>query len=374
MKWTRDQYVELMSFGGHPRPMFVELFGPLVGLEDEWRRQGAEEDELNLTAFDFDHVDRVRVGHCKAFDMCRPQVLEETETVLIQRDSLGRTTKLDKRTATIPLPLDFPVRSMDDWLRYRPLFAFRADRIDWDEVERAKAAQAAGALVMATIPGAYDTVRDLMGEEQAALAYYDQPELIADIMTTLRDTAIRTLGPISERLVIDQLSVHEDLAGKSGPMVGPVQVQEHFTPYFSAVWSMLRERGTRLFAMDTDGNVNPILDALLACGLTEVFPMEPAAGMDIVKLREKYGRRLAFRGGIDKFVVRTGTRRDIRRELEYKLQPAVRDGGGVAFGLDHRIPNGTPLESYRFYVDTARDILGLPARDVSRRGWARMAF
>ena len=48
--------------------------------------------------------------------------------------------------------------------------------------------------------------------------------------------------------------------------------------------------------------------------------------------------------------------------------------GGVVFGLDHRIPNGTPIENYRYYVDTAREILGLPQRDLKSKGWARMAF
>jgi hypothetical protein len=59
-------------------------------------------------------------------------------------------------------------------------------------------------------------------------------------------------------------------------------------------------------------------------------------------------------------------------ELEYKLQPLMRDGGG--FGLDHRIPNGTPLESYRYYVKRGRGILGLPPLDGKHSGWQRMAF
>ena len=92
--------------------------------------------------------------------------------------------------------------------------------------------------------------------------------------------------------------------------------------------------------------------------------------MDMVALRKKYGGALGFKGGIDKHVLR-GTKEDIRRELEYKLSPEMIRG--TVFGLDHRIPGGTPLENYRYYVDTAREILGLPPRD-GNKGWARMAF
>ena len=53
------------------------------------------------------------------------------------------------------------------------------------------------------------------------------------------------------------------------------------------------------------------------------------------------------------------------------MQPCMRQGG-VVFGLDHRIPNGTPLEHYRYYVHAARELLGLEPNPPP--GWARMAF
>ena len=93
-------------------------------------------------------------------------------------------------------------------------------------------------------------------------------------------------------------------------------------------------------------------------------------GMDIVQVRRQYGEKLAVMGGIDKHVLRR-TPEEIRAELEYKLQPLMRQGGTV-FGLDHRIPNGTSLANYRHYVKTAREILGLDPNPPP--GWARMAF
>ena len=94
--------------------------------------------------------------------------------------------------------------------------------------------------------------------------------------------------------------------------------------------------------------------------------------MDVVELRKKYGKRLAFKGGIDKHVLRK-SKNDILRELEYKMQPMMREGG-IVFGLDHRIPNGTPIENYRFYVNTSREILGLSPLSPDKIGWSRMAF
>jgi uroporphyrinogen-III decarboxylase len=371
MTWTREEYIELMTFGESERPMFVELFGPLVGLEDEWRAQGAAPDEIGLHAFGFDSVPTV---HCGGSTGMRagfaPVTLEETETYKIERDAYGRTVKLFKHKATIPLPLDYPVADMDSWLRLKPWFTFREDRIDWDQVRAAKQAQERGALVLANIPGGFDLPRQLMGEEAACVCYYDDPGLMHDILNTITDTAINVLSRVSEQVTVDCLAVHEDMAGKSGPLAGPSQIREFIKPYYRAVWELLSSRGTKLFSQDSDGDMSSVICAFLDCGVNVLYPAEPAAGMDIVELRKRYGDKLAFKGGIDKHVLRQD-KAAIRRELEYKMQPMMRRG--TVFGLDHRIPNGTPLEHYRYYVNTAREILGLPPAGKNS-AWQRMAF
>jgi hypothetical protein len=374
MQWHRSEYLDLMTFAGAPeRPMFVELFGPLVGLEGEWRDQGASPDELDLTAFDWDFVPVVACGGNTGVHGGEPsRVIEETAEYRIERDALGRILKLYKRAATIPHAIECPVASMDDWLRLKPLFEFHEDRTDDAEIEAAHKAQAEGALVVAHIPGGFDTPRRLMGEEATCLAFYTQPELIHDILEALRQTAVGVLERVADRMTIDQLSVHEDFAGKSGPMMGPKQIQTFLRPYYRAAWDVAKAGGARIFQQDSDGNVSAVLADLLDCGLTSIIPMEPAAGMDIVEVRRRFGTRLAMAGGIDKFVLGRG-KDAIRRELEHKMQPLMREGGTV-FGLDHRIPNGTPLEAYRFYVDCGREILGLPPRSPETRGWRRMAF
>ena len=373
MQWTREQYIELMTFGRAERPMFSELFGPLVGLPQEWRAQGASDDEIDMVGFDWDYVPYVDCGGvCGAFDTPPVQLVEDTDEYRIERDYLGRLTKLCKGTATLPLPQEFPVKATDDWLRLKRHFEFDERRLDQAAIERAVALQKQGTMVRTEIPGGWDMARELMGEEEACLAYYTQPDLMHDILATLRETSVRVLERVTEQIVIDQLFVHEDMAGKSGPLIGPQQVSEFIAPYYRTCWDLVSSRGTRLFNQDSDGNMMPVLDAFVACGVNVTHPCEPAAGMDIVAVRQKYGDRLAILGGIDKHVLR-GSRDEIDRELEYKMQPLMRQGG-IVFGLDHRIPNGTPLENYRYYVRRGREILGLPPLDGKAQGWGRMAF
>jgi hypothetical protein len=363
----RDQYIETMTFGRVDRPLLFELFGPLVGLEDQWRQQGASEAEINLTAFGFDYV-RWEPARCYTGLMGGAQevVLEDNEEFQIRRDRLGRRCKLCKGSATIALPLDYPVTDMDSWLKIKPRYEFASERLEANR----DAPHDPEAMVVAFMPGGFDEPRQLMGEEGLCIALYEDRELVHDMLDTIGAMVERTLETVSRKVRIDQLSIHEDMAGKSGPLMGPTHITEFLKPYYRRVWDMLASRGATIFAQDSDGDMNAVIPAFLDAGVNHMYPFEPAAGMDIVETRKIYGKALSMRGGIDKHVLRQD-QAAIRRELEYKLQPMMREGG-VAFGLDHRIPNGTPIENYRYYVRTAREILGLDPNPAP--GWGRTAF
>lgn len=372
MRWTREEYIGLMTFEKTDRPMLCELFGPLIGLEEEWKAQGASEAELDMTGFDWDYVPVVRTGGNTGLHRgLEPAILEETAQYQIARDAYGRVTKLIKGMSTIAHPLSYPVTDMDSWQKIKPCFTFDDSRIDREQLAKAKEAQKAGAMVLQSIPGGFDLPRELMGEENVCLCYYDDPELMEDMMQTITDTSLKVLERVVDEIEIDNLIVHEDMAGKTGSLIGPGLIEAYINPHYAKCWEIASANGCRLFSQDSDGNLNAVLDAFMAAGITIAYPMEPAADMDMVALRKKYGNKLGFKGGIDKHVLRDD-RAAILRELEYKLQPMMR--AGTVFGLDHRIPNGTPLENYRYYAQTAREILGLPPLDGVRMGWERMAF
>jgi hypothetical protein len=356
MAVRREEYLDHMTFQSNTRPLFTEIFGPIIGLKEEWHAQGATDAELDMSIYRY---------RCGAFGgvpvntgwMGGPpsEVLEETDKLIITRDRMGRTMRMDKGFATLALPQDWPVANMDDWLRVRHHYEYSEERFGRDWEAAAHAHREAGRVVIVGIPGGFDQPRQLMGEERLCEAYYDAPEMVHDILDTIGETAFRVLDRVSAAVPIDQLSVHEDMAGKSGPLAGPSQIREFIGPYYRRIWDMLQDRGARLFDQDSDGDMNPVIPAFLDAGVNVMHPMEGAANMDIVEIRETYGERLAFYGGIDKHIIRR-SKEEIVAELETKIPPMVKSGGCV-LALDHRIPNGTSLDNYRFYVDKAWEIM-----------------
>ena len=352
---SREEFLAYMTFQQNLRPLFTEIFGPLVGLKEEWLDQGATPAELDFSAFryrcpNFGELP-VQTGR---FGGEKPVVLEETPDYILSRDELGRTMKLSKGASTLSIPLDYPVQTMDDWLKIKPLYEFSPQRLGGAWEQYGLQLQSQGGLLRVSIPGGYDEPRQLMGEEGLAIAFYDQPELIQDMLDTFAGTTLQVLELVCQSLSIDILFVHEDMAGKAGPLVGPRQVREFIVPYYRRIWDFVHSQGTLLFDQDSDGNMEAVIPAFLDAGVNMMHPIEPAAGMDLVKLRQQYGTRLAFYGGIDKHVIRK-SQAEIDSELEYKLPPLIASGGCM-FALDHRVPNGTPLANYQYYVKKVWEI------------------
>ena len=373
MIWNREEYIAHMTFENIGKEMFTEQFGPLAALDKEWIAAGVSEKERNLTAFGWDnvkYVDLTNIAKTGAVTGLKPQVLVDNDEEKIVIDEMGRKTRLCKASATIPLPMEHPVETMEDWLKIKHWYEFSEDRIDYAKLEQAKKLQQEGHLIIGWMPGGFDEPRQLMGEAELCVAFYEEPEMIEDMLSTMADTALKVFERVHDYVVIDNLAVHEDMAGKSGPLVGPNLIREFINPYYLKIWNEVRLHGGKLFTQDSDGNMNPVIDAFLEGGINVMYPFEPGSGMDMVETRKKYGKKLAIKGGIDKYALR-GTKEDIRRELEYKMCDTMK-GGGTAFALDHRIPNGVSIENYRYYVQLGRELLGLPAPTESP--FVRMAF
>ena len=88
-------------------------------------------------------------------------------------------------------------------------------------------------------------------------------------------------------------------------------------------------------------------------GLEMLNPLEVKAGMDPFRLKEQYGDRLAFHGGINAQLWDDPER--VIAEIE-QIVPAMMEGGGYVFASDHSIPNTVSLETMRRIADTVHRI------------------
>jgi uroporphyrinogen decarboxylase len=99
-----------------------------------------------------------------------------------------------------------------------------------------------------------------------------------------------------------------------------------------------------------------MIEDLIDVDVDILNPIQPLAkGMESEKLKEKYGDRLTFHGGIDLQVAMAaqGTLEDVRKEVDTRLR-ALAPGGGYILAPAHNIqPESTPekiLELYDYAI------------------------
>ena len=89
---------------------------------------------------------------------------------------------------------------------------------------------------------------------------------------------------------------------------------------------------------------------LLDAGIDGINPVEPKAGLHIPTLKAKYGKKLAYIGGMcNAHVLPRGTREEIETQAREIIE--VAEDGGVAIGA-HSIGPDIPVQNYMHYHET----------------------
>jgi hypothetical protein len=149
------------------------------------------------------------------------------------------------------------------------------------------------------------------------------------------------------------VTMWEDMAYKAGPLISPNMFRRFMLEPYKKITSLYHEHGADLIFVDSDGDSGPLLPLWLEGGVTGFYPIERAAGMDAVAIRQKHGRQLRLIGAIDKRAMKAGPAA-IEAELA-AVVPLVIDGGFIPW-CDHLVPPDVPFQNYMYYVQRMKEM------------------
>lgn len=168
------------------------------------------------------------------------------------------------------------------------------------------------------------------------------------------DFWIELFSPILSKIKVEWFNMWEDMCYKTGPLISPDLFREFMLPAYKKFTGFLRDNGVANIIVDTDGNCWELIPLFLEGGVTGLFPMEVAAGMDIVEVRKSFPK-LQIIGGLDKRVL-AQSKEDIDKELESKIPFMLKKGGYIPTG-DHLIPPDVSLENFIYYRHRIEEII-----------------
>ncbi len=241
-----------------------------------------------------------------------------------------------------------PVESRADWLGIGPRYD-PADpaRFPPDAAARAKRLADREWMTGLEIPGPFWQLREWLGFERLCTLFYDDLPFLRQMLGFWSEFVARVLERTFSSFVPDEVHLSEDMAFKGFSMISPAMVREHLLPVWTRWGKLIRDAGCPIYSMDSDGFVGELIPLWIEAGITVCDPLEVAAGNDIVDFRTRFGRRMAFRGGIDKRAMANGGAA-IEAEIA-RVRPVI-DSGGYIPGCDHGVPSDVSWPDYVRYV------------------------
>jgi uroporphyrinogen decarboxylase len=101
----------------------------------------------------------------------------------------------------------------------------------------------------------------------------------------------------------------------------------------------------------TCGAVEPLIPKFIDAGLDILQSLQPRGGMDLEKLKQRYGQYLTFHGSIDiQQTLPYGTPQDVTREVEQRMRVG-KPGGGMIICTAHNIQRDVPMENILALLD-----------------------
>lgn len=199
---------------------------------------------------------------------------------------------------------------------------------------------------------AFEFSHYLYGMSNLLVDYLTNPEFVKRLARLVIDYKKRVMERAIEEGA-DILLTGDDYAYRTAPIMSPAAFKEFVLPYLQEMVDTAKEKGVP-FIKHTDGNLWPIIDMIVDTGIDGLDPLEPIAGMDIGKVKEKYGDRIALAGNIDCTELLThGTEADVVEAVKETIAKAG-VGGGYILASSNSIHPGVKPENYRTMVKAAR--------------------
>ena len=186
------------------------------------------------------------------------------------------------------------------------------------------------------------------GTEQGLMMYALQPEVIlaanrqAVAVQNMRDAHFIRPG-------VPGVLMEQDMAGSNGPLISPAMFREMCYPYLKERIQHVKQSVPQVIFHNCGNNI-PLMEMFIDCGIDAYQALQTTAGMEVGRLKEMFGDRLCFWGGVPVETLIMGTPEEIRKEVRTAMERGA-PGGGFILGPSHSVAMNTKYENFMAMLD-----------------------
>lgn len=288
------------------------------------------------------------------------EIVEETDETKLVRDGNGALLRWWKDKSGTPEHVDFLVKDRATWEEeIRPYLVdenLYRDRINFEGYRKMKQkCEKKDLFFYAAGINVFECMHPVCGHEYMLMGMALDPDWVKDMVHVYADLTMNLLEILfAEEGQPDGIWYFEDMGFKEKPFMSPAMYKEIVWPGHKQTFDYAKSMGLPVM-VHSCGFIEPLVPGLIEAGMDCLQAMEVKAGMDVVRLKQKYGDVLSFMGGMDIRTLVTNDRDAIEAELQSKM-PIVMEGSGYMLHSDHSIPDQVEYETYKFFHDRGLEL------------------
>ena len=346
----KERYKKILR---HEKPDRIGLYEHFWGdTHKAWAEQGhIQEGEYLGDHFGYDLQEGGGLNFMADLDF-EPVVVAEDEDTITILDGNGARLRRHKKHDSTPEHVSFEVIDRHGWEeKIKPLLTkFDERRINFESYRDSKAAaEKAGRFFMFSGVHVFELMHPVCGHEHMLAGMALDPEWIIDMVTTYSELIVWGQKILFEREGYpDGIYYYEDMGFKDRPFMSYEMYRDLIQPAHKYTMDYAHSVGLPV-TMHSCGFIEPLLPGMIEAGIDCLDVIEVKAGMDLVKLHQMYGDRIAFMGGIDVRALYSNDKAIIDAELEKKI-PLVKQGYNYVLHSDHSIPKTVNYETYQYFI------------------------
>jgi uroporphyrinogen decarboxylase len=192
----------------------------------------------------------------------------------------------------------------------------------------------------------------LRGLENFLIDLIERPDWAHFLLDRLTELACRNAKALA-RAGVDVLALDDDVGMPQTMMIGPTHWCEFFKPRLAAIIQAAQDiKPDMRILFHSDGYFEPIIADLIEIGVNAINPLQPDH-MDAVRIRQRYGPRLALWGTVGHQTTFSFASPDkIRQEVKHRIETLGRAGLILCPAYDIDEPD-IPWENIAAFLEAA---------------------
>ncbi len=246
-----------------------------------------------------------------------------------------------------PEGLVFPEPRLGD---YR--FPDPAEPTRWQSFREQLAAAGQKFTLMSVSYALFERAWSLRGMENLLVDLYEHPAFVEELLDVILEFQLGLIRA-SACLPYDAVYCGDDYGQQLGMLISPALWRRYFKPRLARLYAAAHEAGKWVF-IHCCGNILEILPDLIEIGVDCFNPFQPEV-MDVYAVKQQYGDRLAFYGGVStQRLLPYGTPAEVEAEVGRLIREVGR-GGGYILAPAHAVPRDARPENVLALLEAVRE-------------------